>query len=81
MRINLSSLERSGCIVDQRKDEETGDKVIDIQPENGFYLELPTLVGDLREAGISEGIAHSMAEDVRILAHAQSMLARIIQTS
>ena len=76
MRINLTSLERSGMIVDQRKDEH-GDKVIDLNFENGAYLELPTLVNDLKEVGLSEAIAHCLVEDLRIEAHAQCILARI----
>ncbi len=81
MRINLTRLERSGCTVDKRKDSETGDSVIDITFQDGQYLELPTLVNDLKEVGLSEAIAHCLAEDLRIQAHDQCILARIQNTS
>ncbi len=81
MRINLTRLKRSGVNVDQRKDAESGDEIITIDFKDGQYLELPTLVNDLKEVGLSDAIAHCLTEDLRMSAHDQCILARIRETS
>lgn len=80
MNINLDRLERAGAIVDDHKNPD-GDRVIDIRPGKDGHLELQSLIDSLKEFGISNGIAHAMAEDVHEEAHLQSMLALIKRTS